>query len=304
MIWLGLDDAAKADVVARFRAERDIRKMFVLSPKRFAPSFAPEQMTAPETQCDGRDGLFIDWPDLIQYRFYYRLLQQIDASTLVVVNECLRTQNRHDLTYNCVRNYLNQTPHVLVFQYLPIIDMAADMMTLFDFVTRSRWKREPFDAELVRREAHVHVEPAAPALHAIRFEAPASTHAAYARERAALFDAVRADPEKDPHVIPRNLLLVSGKAKLPHVDAARRYAGRNNRFKLAGLDTWREVATPEPRVAFELPHNFGELADALAVTRQRTLDVLVSDTKADRWYFDRFAAWAERVRNVTAALHG
>ena len=71
--------------------------------------------------------------EIIQYKFYYRLLQEIGKDTLLVVNECLRMQNRYDLTYNCLRLFLQQTPHALVFQYLPIIDTIADFMVLFDF---------------------------------------------------------------------------------------------------------------------------------------------------------------------------
>ena len=63
------------------------------------------------------DDEFIEWADIIEYRYYYRLLQEIGSKTLVVVNECLRTQARHDLTYNCMRLFLNQTDHRLIFQY-------------------------------------------------------------------------------------------------------------------------------------------------------------------------------------------
>ncbi len=303
VIYLGMDDVAKGDVVARYRAEHAIRKVYVLSPTRFAPSFAPEHMVDPTTQGDGREGLYVDWPDLILYRYFYKLLQEIDGSTLVVVNECLRTQNRNDLTYNCVRNYLNRTPHVLVFQYLPLIDTAADFMTLFDFATQSRWKREPFRPELLR-EAKIHVEPTAIDIRAERVTIDAKTHAAYAKEKAALLAEVRGDPDKDPHLIPRNLLLVSGKAKLAHVDPSRRYVGRNNRFKLHNLETYRDVAAPGERTVLELPHNFLDMADMLAVSRQRKIDVLVANTKAEEWYLQRFQGWAERVRDVAAALHG
>lgn len=303
MIHLGLDDAAKGALVQRYREEHAIRKVYVLSPARFAPTWAAEHMTDPNTQCDGRGGLFIDWPDLILYRYYYKLLQEIDRETLVVINECLRTQDRNSLTYNCIRNYLNQTPHVLVFQYLPLIDTIEDFMTLFDFATKSRWKREKFRRDLLA-EARIHVAPVPVEIAPVRVPVDDKVRAAYAKEKAALLTEVRGDPDKDPHLIPRNLLLVSGKAKLPHVDPARRYVGRNNRFKLPNLETYRDAAGAGERVVLELPHNFIELADFLAVSRQHRVEVLVADTKAEDWYLRRFQDWAERVRDAQAALHG
>ena len=298
-----LDDAAKAAVVAAFCKAHAIRKVYVLSPTRFRPSFAAEHMTDPPTQGDGRNGLYVDWPDLILYRYYYKLLQEVDGSTLVVVNECLRTQNRNDLTYNCIRNYLNQTPHVLVFQHLPIIDTIEDFMVLFDFATRSRWKREPFRPDLLG-ETKIHVACAPLAIAPVRVPVDDKTRVAYAKEKAALLAAVRGDPDKDPHQIPRNLLLVSGKAKLAHVDPARRYVGRNNRFRLPNLETYRDVAGQGERVALELPHNFIDMADFLTATRQPRVEAIVADTKAEDWYLRRFQDWTQRVNDAQAALHG
>lgn len=301
MIHLGLDDAAKAAIVARYHAEHAIRKIFVFSPERFSPSFAPEHMSDPATQGDGRPGLYIGWPDLVEYRYYYKLLQEIDRETLVVINECLRTQNRNDLTYNCIRNYLNQTGHVLVFQYLPLIDTIEDFMTLFDFTTRSRWKREKFRSDLLH-EARVDVAPVPIEIRPIHVLVDDKARAAYAKEKAALLAEVRGDPDKDPHLIPRNLLLVSGKAKLAHVNPARRYVGRNNRFKLPNLETYRDAAGPGERVALELPHNFIEMSDFLTVSRQRAIEVLAADTKADEWYLRRFQDWTQRVNDAAAVL--
>lgn len=292
MILLGLGDAAKDAEIARYAAEHQIRKVVVLAPEKYRRpcSFMPSES--------------IEWAEIIQYKFYYRLLAEIDGSTLVVVNECLRTQNRHDLTYNCIRLFIAQTPHVLVFQHLPLIDTWEDFAVLFDFATKSRWKREKIGADLLR-EATVRVAPVPLELHAIPVQVDAKTRTAYEKEKAALLADVRSDPGKDPHNIPRNLYLCGGKAKLGHVDPAIAYLGRNERFKLANITTYKEPAYPSaPYVVFELPHNFIDLADFLALSRQARLDVLVADLKVDRWYFDRYQAWAQRLRDAYALLAG
>jgi hypothetical protein len=301
MIYLGLDDLKKHQLVAAYCAKYEIRKVYVLSPARFAPTFAAEHMTDPTAQGDGRSGLYIDWPDIILYRYFYKLMQEVDRHTLVVVNECLRTQNRHSLTYNCIRNFLNQAGHRLIFQYLPIIESEEDFMTLFDFDTRSQWKREHFKVELLK-EAGVACESVPVQVQPIHVPVNAKTLAAYAREKAALLAEVRSDPEKDPHLIPRNLLLVSGKAKLGAVDPTRRYVGRNNRFKLPNVETYKDVSGEGPRVVFDLPHNFLDFTDLLTVSRQHTVEVLVANTKADAWYLARYQEWAERVRHAQTVL--
>lgn len=286
MIALGLDEDEKRATAESYRRGRGISRVFALGPKEFA------------FELPGAE--WIDWPDIIQYRFYYRLLQEIDKSTLVVVNECLRTQNRHDLTYNCIRNFLNQTGHQLVFQRLPLIDTFDDFMVLFDFDTGSRRKREAWRPELSGEIELTAVE-LAPTIRRLDITTDAKIRAAYAREKRKLIDSIGL---KDPHTIPRNLHLFAGKAKLAVVEPKRSYVGRNARFKLPNLETYEEARGPAERTVFEFCHRFIDFADFLARTNTLELDALVSDLKVDAWYFERFTQWTERIRGAYAALSG
>lgn len=302
MIYLGLDDDAKSAAVEDYIAQHGITKVFVISPDRFAPAFAPTAVTHPD-EVDGRRGVYIPWPLHIEYRYYYRVLQAADPTTLVVLNEVLRGQQRTMLSFNCIRTFLRHANHQLVFQYLPIIDSLDDVMTLVDFDTRSRWWDQPFSSEMLK-EVELHITPVPIEIVPVRVPVDEKTRAAYSKEKTTLLAEVRGDPDKDPHLIPRNLLLVSGKAKLPFVDPARRYVGRNNRVKLPNMETFRDAKGPGERVVFELPHNVIELADLLTVSRQSRVEVLVADTKTEDWYLSRFQGWAERVRDATLVLHG
>lgn len=311
MIHIGLPNADKGEVVRECMCRHALTKLFVFSPSRFAPPFSPTHLSNPTLECDGRAGVFVDYADIIMYRYFYKLLEEIDGQTLVVVNECLRTQNRNDLTYNCLRHYLSRTTHQLIFQHLPIIDTIEDFMILVDFDTRSMWKRERFSPEIVAR-AGVKIHGAPPTLTFTPIPVDAKTRVAYAKEKAALVAEVRDDVDKDPHLIPRNLMLVSGKVKLPHVDSSCLYVGRNNRFKLPNMATYKDLARREgagedgrgSRVVFELPHNFIDFTDMLTITEQPTVEVLVADTKAEQWYAKRYEEWEGRVRNVAASLSG
>lgn len=288
MIGIGLSVDEKRESIARYCTERGIRRVFGLSPLAF------------QFPCDAPGFEWIEWADIIRYRYYYRLLQEIDRDTLVVVNECLRTQNRHDLTYNCIRNFLHQTTHQLVFQRLPLIDTFDDFMILFDFDTRSRWKREKWRPEFLG-EVELEVRPLAPRLRRIDVPTDAKTKDAYAREKRKLIDNIGL---KDPHTIPRNLHLFAGKAKLSVVAEASRYVGRNNRFKLPNLETYDDAVGQAERTVFEFCHRFIDFSDFLARTDTLELDVLVSDLKVDVWYFERFTAWAKRLEGAYATLLG
>lgn len=286
MIGLGLDDADKAELVARYCAEHAIKKVFVLSPAKFRLA-----LEGPVEH--------IEWAEVIKYKFYYRLLQEIDGSVLVVVNECLRTQNRNDLTYNCIRHFLYQTSHQMVFQHLPLIDQPDDFMILVDFETKSRWKREKLRPDILS-ECRIDVRPVPLDLHALPVATDEKTRLAYAAKKRELIDSLG---RKDPHTIPRNLYLMSGKAKLRHVTPGQSYIGRNNRFAIEQMKTFKEDAYEHgPHVVFELCHSFIDFADFLALSRQTRVDVLVADLKVDRWYFDRYAAWKGRIADAYAAI--
>lgn len=305
MIHIGLDDGSKLTVLEQYIREHNINKVYVLSPERLAPAFANTKVSHPD-EVDGRRGYFIAWPDHIQYRYYYRLIASADERTLLVLNEVLRGHHRTALNYNCVRTFLQTIQHKLVFQHLPIVDSIDEVMTLIDFENQSRWWSEKFSRSMLR-EVRINIEPAKPlTLEPIRVPVDDRVRAAYEKEKASLLRTVREDYDKDPHLIPRNLVLVSGKAKLPLVDPKRRYVSRNNRFGLDNIETYRNPERDQKleRTLLELPHGFVDMADFIAASRQRHLPVMVADTKAEDWYLSRFQAWVGRVNDAHVALNG
>jgi hypothetical protein len=286
MIFVGFDNTLKQGAITDYCAAHGIEKVFVLSPKKFA------------FDCPFENHETIDWPDIIEYQYFYRLLQEIGANTLVVINECLRTQNRYDLTYNCIRHFLNQAKHQLIFQWLPFIDDIQDFMALFDFDTRSRWKREKFDIDLLEH-CRIAMQPRRIVLNPVAVDTDDALQTTYQREKQKLIDGIGI---KDPHTIPRNLYLMSGKARMQRVVMGQHYIGRNDRFKI-GMRTYKEDRYADaPYTVFELPHNFIDFADFLALSQQTELDVLVSDLKVDQWYFNRYRQWTERLNEAYASL--
>ena len=220
MIRIGLSAAEKDAAIIAMCDECNIDKVFVLSPPQH------------RFTCSWDNHEFVDYKDIIMYRYFYRLLQEIDNDTLVVVNECLQTKNRNDLTYNCIRNFLNQTDKQIVFNYLPIIETLDDFFILFDFDTRSKWKRET-DIDLLKN-SDIRVSKLDIGFNKIDIFTDHKTKKAYAKKKDDLIDNIGL---KDPHTIPRNLYLLAGKAKLAAIERKDQYVGRNNRFKLDNLTT-------------------------------------------------------------------
>ena len=302
MIWLGLTPAERMDTIQAYMAEHGITKVYLISPARFVLPGWETEWTTPETEPGGQPGAYTDWPSVQKYRYYYRLLQEIDHNTLLVLNEPLRTQDRHCLDYNCVRQYLQQTRHVQIFLTLPIIAEPDDFMVPIDWCTRSRWKRETFDPAMLS-EVQVRGRAVLPTFERVDVVCTPATHRRYAALRERLFAEIRENIDKDPHVLPRNLAQVSGADKAATLGGAEPYLARNQRLGGA-VATFADVASPGRRAVLELPHNFGQYIDALTVTGAPDVRLLVGDTKADRWYADRYDAWAGRVRDVaTTALH-
>lgn len=303
MIFIGYSDAEKIAEVKRYRSANDIGKVVVISADEFP-------LPIPDTDQ-------IKYSDVIMYVTFYRLIQEIDSRTLIVINECLRTQNRYDLTYNCIRNYLNQTTHQLIFQQLPQIDTCEDFMILFDFDTRSRWKRQKFELGLILDNAKVCIRPLPLSFTALNVPTAAATKAKYDSERDRLFAELVA---RDPHTLPRNLYLIGGKDKLAYIDSCNqpqlslfgmpaagavsgKYVARNQRLNRDNIITYSDVTLDGgPYTIVELPHRFIDFSDFVKRTDQAGGEVLVADLKVDRWYFNRYVEWKDRINETYSGL--
>lgn len=284
MIGVGLDDDQQRSRIRAYAAEHAIDRVVVIAPSRLA------------LPVDGADQ--VEFSDVIMYRTFYRLLQEIGPRTLLVLHECMRTQARHDLAYNCIRHFLAQTEHVLVFQARPLIDTIEDFMILVDFATRSRWRRESFNPELLR-DIEIVVEPKHYAIAATQVQVDAKTQALYAKTKRSLIDNLGLG---DPHTIPRNLHLLGGKARAGARQPGTNYVARNQRLGLERCSTYAAELFEPPCHVLDFPHRFIDWSDFLTASGQTQVSAVVSDLRVDQWYLERFQAWTQRVNDAQAAL--
>jgi len=302
MICIGYRDEYKTETIEHYVGYHDIKHIVIVAPEKFRLLY------------DGADS--VTYEDSIEYPTFYRLLQEIDGHTLVVLNECMRTQNRYDLTYNCIRHFLNQTRHQIVFQQLPQIDTRDDFMILFDFDTQSRWKSSKFDINLILDNSAVNVDHTEMKFTPIRVPTTGETKEKYTRLRKLYFDSIGA---RDPHILPRRLHLIGGKDKLAFISkddigdlplfsgmnsGGQHYVARNKRLgKLGNIVTYLDV-TDETSVKalVDLPHRFVDFSDFVKITNQFEFNVLISDLKVDHWYFNRYVEWSNRINEACSSL--
>jgi hypothetical protein len=282
MIHIGYNRDQNAQYIHKYTVLHDITAVVYISP---------------DTPCIP-DVDYVPYNKAHFYVYFYRLLQEINTNTLIVIDECLQTQNRYDLIYNCIRHYVNRTSHVLVFNYLPQIDTCEDIMILFDFVTQSRWKQRSFDPVLITDNINVCINRDAPNFTKIDVHTSDVTKQKYDTEREKLFASLGS---KDPHTIPRNLYLLTGKDKEKILQDTQTYVARNARLKRNNVYTY-DTFEQGNHTIIELPHRFIDFSNYARVVDAKTYNVMVADTKTDAWYFTRYENWSKRINETIASL--
>lgn len=289
MIRVGLNLREKQEVLDRYLEEHEIRKVFVLYFKKLRPEFRIDI-----------DHEYIEWDEIILYRFFYRLLEEIDDRCLIVVDELMRTQNRSELTYNCAHHYLNQTPHKIIFEYFPFIEDREDFMILLDFENKGRYRGHGFSfdhfegVDIAVKHNPIEFIVSSVPMNAIQ-------EAEYEEEKERLFASLGS---KHPDTIPRNLHVFVGRWKKPHLRWDEKYLARNGRFNMDNIVTYQQLPTDE-RILIDFPVRRLELNDYLKRSRARMIEFISAGLSVDQYYENSFRDWLTRVGEfcAEASLH-
>ena len=290
MIAIGLSINERAEKVSEYVKKHGIMKVVVFG----VPALRGEFPCGVPVQ-------YIDWSEIIMYRTFYRLIQEVGSQTLLVLDSCMRNKDRNCLTYNCLRHVLNQTTHQLIFEPLPIIDTIDDFMILFDFDTRSRYKRSPFSQDLLG-ECSISIKPVRPSLSEFRVITSKATKALYQREKRARIEGIGL---KDPHTIPRNLYLIGASTKFDAISDLDdvHFVARSRRPKATNIHGYGESSYPHaPYRVIEFPHDFSTFRDFMTAAKQVMFEVVTTDLKVDAWYFARYTDWCQRVSDAFDSL--
>ena len=284
MVRIGLREKEKQTVIEKYLESHKIRKVFVLYFKKFKPDFKISV-----------DHEYVEYSDIIMYKFFYRLLEEIDKDCLVVVDECMRTQNRSDLTYNCAHHYLNQTEHRIIFEYFPFIEDKDDFMILLNFLNKGKYKGKGFDWYYLESE-DIRAKPQRIKFDVEKADLPDGAEKEYEERKKYLFDHIG---NKNPDTLPRDLHVFVGKYKRPYILPDRKYIARNARYNLPNVATYQK---PE-KADYVLDFHYRRLDfnDYLKSTGADKITFLSSGLPPDNYYEGEFRKWLERLEEFYAA---
>jgi len=286
VIRIGLDNFQKQEEIKEYVNENGIKNVIVFSPEKF-------MMELPDLDIPIRQ---IGYKEIIMYRTFYPLLEEIDENYLLVANELMRDKNRNCLTYNCYAKYTNQTPHRMVFNYLPIIESQKDIMILIDFSNSQRNKGVGFseidlgeyDIQCIRRRYRMDV---------VEVPLPDGAEKEYEAEKERLFKEIG---NKDPDTIPRNLHIWTGRYKMDFIEIDKNYIARNSRFKNRGVEVYKNAVPGNKYRLIDIPWRRLDFNDFLFRTRQIALLYLSTGFSVDNVYIQTFNDWVREVNAIYA----
>lgn len=279
MIRLGLNSDDKKLLITEYiHNHPEVTNVIEFAPPEFSMQADWEQYT---------------YDDIIMYKTFYPLLEKIDDHYLIVVNECLRTQKRNDLTYNCLHHYLRQTQHHIVFEYFPFVTDSKDFLILADNDHPDRWKGHGYEPVMLKELdiAGVRRTPVVSIID-MGLDQDSDAVSAYNEERDRLFDTLG---NKSPDTIPRNLHVWCGKLKLPAIKSDVLYIARNKRLKLANVIPYKDADSAQHRISIDMPVRQMNLNDYLKRTGEDKITFLSTGLPVDEYYARELISWAERL---------
>lgn len=287
MIRIGLSTREKLNTIGMYLAIHEaITKIKVFYFNRLPLSV---DFYGVQTEC-------VEYSDIIMYKYFYRLLEEIDDKTLLVFNEVMRTQNRSDLTYNCAHHYCNQTPHKVIFEHFPIIEDKNDFMILLDLQNKGRYKGKGFDYTMLHEE-DIQIKPHRVNLVTVPVETTDKDRERYEAKRENLFANLG---EKDPDTIPRTLQILAGDIKRKTLDDTGLYVARNQRFKQPNVKSYTDITAKGNYTVIDMHYRRLNMNDFLKITGMTRIKYLSTTLPIDNVIINDFAEWKARLDAIYA----
>lgn len=285
MIRIGLSQREKQKVITEYINSHEIKKVFCFYFKKF-----PVKYNAP---CEIE---YIEYADIEMYKYFYRLLEEIGNTSLIVIDGCLRTQNRSELIYNCAHHYLNQTPHRIIFEVFPIIDTKDDFMILLDFDQPNKYKGKSFDYIYLHDE-DTQIKPYKAKMNIINVPITDKEQKQYEKKKESLFNNLG---NKDPDTVPRALQIFAGDLKKKAIEADKQYVARNKRFKLDNVASYDDVNGKGDYIVIDMHYRRLNMNDFIKATGMNNIRYLATTLSIDNYIIDDFSKWKARLDAIYA----
>ena len=286
MIRIGLNEEQKRYEIKKYVEKSGVKNVIVFSPEKMF-------MELPELDIPIRQ---IEYKDIEMYITFYKLLEEIDDSYLLVANELMRDRKRSCLIHNCYAKYTNQTSHRMVFNYFPIIENKDDIMILIDFSNSQQHKGfglssinlKEYDIQCIRKNIRLSVTD---------ILLPQGAENEYKAEKERLFNELG---NKDPDTIPRNLHVWTGKFKKAFLENSKTYIARNKRFNKTNVEVYKNAVPGKNYTIVDMPCRRLEFNDFLRATGQEELRYLSAGLGVDKVYIAELEEWIKEVEYIYA----
>lgn len=285
MIRIGLNSRDKQKVIDTYIQDHEIKKIYCFYFKKFPIKFnVPVEIE------------YIEYADIEMYKFFYRLLEEIDNASLIIMDGCMRTQNRSELIYNCAHHYLNQTPHKIIFEFFPLIAEKNDFMILLDFENKGKYKGKSFDYVFLQTE-DIKIKPFRVKMETINVEITDKNKEQYEKKKNQLFDNLGT---KDPDTIPRSLQLFAGDLKKSAIVPEELYVARNKRFRLENVLTYDEINKQGNYIVIDTHYRRLSFNDFLKTSNMTKVKYLSTVLSIDNVIISEFSTWKARLDSIYA----
>ena len=285
LIRIGLSQREKQKLIAECVTRNNIRKVFCFYFKKFSVKY--------NVECEIE---YIEYSDIEMYKYFYRLLEELDQDCLIIMDGCMRSQNRSELTYNCAHHYLNQTKHKIIFEHFPIIDTKDDFMILLDFENKDKYKGKSFDYLFLQQE-DIKIKPYKIKMDMINVPITNKDKEKYDTKKEQLFDNLG---KKDPETVPRTLQLLAGDFKKSAIEADKIYVARNKRLKLENVLSYEDIKGKGDYIIIDTHYRRLNMNDFMKATGINTIKYLCTTLSIDNVIIDEFSKWEARLKAIYA----
>lgn len=262
MICLGCLENQKHDLITSYLNENDIDKIYLITNNEFEFSY---------------DNLeIVKYKDIIEYAYYYRLIEDTTRKTLFILNDIHKSINRNNLSYNCIRTFLNNTKHKIIFNFFPIIYERNDFCSLIDFETQTKFKYLKFD-EINKKVLKTHCNKINITLTIEIIEVSNTVKQDYEKYKEKMFNELG---DKDAHTLPRNMQLFTSKIK---ANTNKTVIGRTKRNNVVSF----ESNPTENLHIIDLPYNISNLLKYIQDSNSYNLNIITTNLKVDLWFLKR-----------------
>jgi hypothetical protein len=287
MIRIGFTHRQKQQIINEYLSKHEIKKIYCFYYKNFPYRYKVDT---------GIEIEYIEYADIEMYKYFYRLLEEIDQSSLIIIDELMRTKNRAELIYNCSHHYLNQTPHRIIFEYFPIIDDREDFMILLNFENKQKYHGKGFDY-LYLKEEDIVIYPRKVKMNVIHVETTKKEKERYEQRKEKLFANLG---NKHPDTIPRDLQLFAGNVKKKAIDPDKVYIARNKRHKLENVHSYNDVEKRKDYIVIDTHYRQLNFNDFLKFTGIQKFDYLATSLSIDQHIINEFTKWRARLDAIYA----